>query len=653
MSERPSARGFAALVGALLLAIPGAAQTPDEHAQHHPESEGGGAGMDDMGAGGMGGMGAGGMGGMGAGGMGGMGAGGMGEMMERMGAPTPRDLYPALMELPDLPPERRQDLEQEAQRRMVVGSQQAGEALDALALAARRDDDAAMQRATIELREAVSVFDSGLAARRALREGRAPRSVALEWFKREMSLTGHATPGESSLLWGMSAFHTGVMAILIAFATAMIVMYFHKMRRASQLLEALTAAETGGVASPPPGGPAPSTPAPTGPPASQAEDAGGGDSVDTDGECCEPAEGATPPEAGGLLPQIRKRLCRLRVARIIDEAEGVKTFRLVDCHGGGIPFSYLPGQFLTFTLPVEGADKPVRRSYTISSAPTQGYYCEITVKREEKGVGSRFLHDQVAVGDTLEVIAPAGRFTFRGDEADSIVLIGGGVGITPMMSIARTLTDMAWTGPIDLIVACKSPAHFIFESELERLAAEYPNLRVHVAMSDLEADLGDYRAGRLDAAMIREWVPDISGRRVHICGPAPMMDAVKEMLKSLGVPQENVHTENFGAAAKPKAAGASPTPKAAAPAGDHEVAFVRSKETTRMGAEETVLEASERVGVDIPWSCRVGSCGICLARMTEGRVSMEVKDGLAPEDEAKGFVLACQAVAETDLEIDA
>lgn len=146
----------------------------------------------------------------------------------------------------------------------------------------------------------------------------------------------------------------------------------------------------------------------------------------------------------------------------------------MSCHGGSIPFSYLPGQFLTLTLPVD--EKSIRRSYTISSSPTQGYYCEITVKRKEHGVGSRYLHDVVQEGDRLEVQAPSGKFCFTGKEADSVVLIAGGVGITPMMSITRALTDMGWQGDIYFLVACRDPEHFIFARELERLRERNPNL---------------------------------------------------------------------------------------------------------------------------------------------------------------------------------
>ena len=124
----------------------------------------------------------------------------------------------------------------------------------------------------------------------------------------------------------------------------------------------------------------------------------------------------------------------LTVAEIIEVADQVKTFRLVNPVGGEIPFHYLPGQFLT--LDIEPRGIPTRRSYTIASTPTWRDHIEITVKREEHGLVSGWLHDELKPGDSLKLLAPNGNFVFTGDEAPSLVLIGGGVGMTPLMSVA-------------------------------------------------------------------------------------------------------------------------------------------------------------------------------------------------------------------------
>ena len=584
--------------------------------------------------------------------------------MEKMGAPQPKEMYPKLMDLPDLPLEERSEIEREAHQRMIDGTELLSAGLDELTDAAPTDDFDAMQTATAKMREGLAQFESGLAAHRALAEGKAPRHVALQWFKREMNLLPPAGAAPESRFWGMTPFHSFVMLLLVTFAGVMIWMYFFKMRRAAELLEKLTAAgpdggsheATASLASPA------DSPVANGSSARSSTENLSQKALVTAGDCCDDtvetcptdAEATEQPEiSSGLLPLRKKKLCRLRVARIDQETPDVKTFRLVACHGGGVPFSYLPGQFLTLTLPV--GEKPIRRSYTISSSPTQGYYCEITVKREEHGAGSRYLHDQLKVGDTLEVQAPSGKFVFTGEDVDSIVLIGGGVGITPMMSVTRALTDMAWEGEIYFIVACHDREHFIFEAELKRLEKRHPNLHLFVAMSRIEEDIDGYRKGRLSRELLAEWVPEIASRRIHICGPSAMMDAVKKMLAELDVPAENIHSENFGGEQKPRVR-AEQRAKAAqtdiAETGGT-VSFSQSEKSAQFLADETVLEASERIGVNIDYSCRVGTCGVCVVKLLSGEVSMEVEDGLAPEDKQAGMILACQAKSTGDVAIEA
>ena len=623
--------------------------SPEEHAKHHPEEAGGGSKP-----GGMGGM----MGGMMGEGMGGM----MDSMMEKMGAPKPKEMYPRLMDLPDLPMEERMQIGADAHQRMVDGAALMSGGFDRLAAAAPGDDFAAMQSATASIREGLAQFESGLAAHRAIREGKSPRNVALQWFRREMNLLPPATTAQAGL-FGMSTFHFSVMVLLIVFSAAVIWMYFFKMRRATALLQrlAVAAPESAPTATVPASSDRSPLALARNRSAQSNRSVGASnkddhsccdDSAEASGTACADDMDADAPTITGLLPMRKRKLCRLRVSRIFEETADVKTFRLVACHNGGIPFSYLPGQFLTLTLPV--GDKPIRRSYTMSSSPTQGYYCEITVKREEQGAGSRYLHDVLAEGDTLEVQAPSGKFTFTGHEADSVVLIAGGVGITPMMSITRALTDMGWTGDIHFVIACRDPQHLIFADELQRLQQRHSNLHVHVAMSRIEQDINGYTAGRLTQERLAEWVPDIAEQRIHLCGAPAMMDSVNQMLAELQVAPDQIHTEDFGsqrkphlkAAAREEAGTTSAEPQAAT------VSFTASARTTEFLPDETVLDAAERVGVDIESSCRVGSCGVCTVKLLSGEVSMDCDDGLEDDDRAAGMILACQAVPNGDIQIE-
>jgi len=180
----------------------------------------------------------------GAGGM----MGGMGDMMKNMGVPPPKELYPSLMALPELSPELRTKVQEQADERMHAGSVLMGQALDSLNASTQSNDYPAMQDASVRLREGLAQLESGIAARRALAEGHSPREIALTWFKREMNLSLDTMPAAQGPL-GVTPFHLFTMALLVAFALAMVAMYFFKMRRAAALFGRIEA----GQGPPPPG----------------------------------------------------------------------------------------------------------------------------------------------------------------------------------------------------------------------------------------------------------------------------------------------------------------------------------------------------------------------------------------------------------------
>ena len=180
--------------------------------------------------------------------------------------------------------------------------------------------------------------------------------------------------------------------------------------------------------------------------------------------------------------------------------------------GGVLPFNYLPGQFLTVIAPTDG--KPAKRSYTISSSPTRNDYAEITVKHQEGGEVSGYLHDHVKEGDLLEFTGPSGSFIFTGRECKCILLIGGGVGVTPLMSVLRDLTDRSWPGDIYLLFGIHSPRDFIFREELDYLQRRHSNLRVIVTASHPEGTDWKGPTGRITKEWIAQSVPDLASREV-------------------------------------------------------------------------------------------------------------------------------------------
>ena len=161
--------------------------------------------------------------------------------------------------------------------------------------------------------------------------------------------------------------------------------------------------------------------------------------------------------------------------------------------------------------------------------------------------------------------------------------------------------------------------------------------------------------GRLTKEIIAESVPDLVNRRVHICGPNAMMDAVRGMLLDLGVPNGHIFTEAFGPAQKREVRQASvqaamvEAPSATTPM----VSFSISGKAAPLPPDTTVLEAAEHVDVSIDNSCRAGTCGACKVKLLKGSVTMEIEDGLPPEDKARGLILACQAKSTQNLEVEA
>ena len=355
---------------------------------------------------------------------------------------------------------------------------------------------------------------------------------------------------------------------------------------------------------------------------------------------------SAPPAA---VPAVAKSWAgQLKVVGVFDETPEVRTFRLVSTTGPRLPFDFLPGQYLNLTLMIDG--QKVRRSYTIASPPSRVAYCELTIKREERGLSSRHLHDSVRIGSLLDVRAPAGRFTFTGTEAESIVLIGGGVGITPLMAKIRYLTDLGWPGKIYLVFSVKTERDIIFRDELDALRLRHPNLQVTVTLTRDDGPEWKGERGRISGAMLERAVPSIAAQRVHICGPTEMTEPIRKMLHDLGVPDGSIETESFAspsrAASVDPAASANGNAKRAAMDNEEweaSITFARSNKSTRLTADQTVLEAAEALGVAINYDCRAGICGQCKVKRLAGRVVMEAEDALTPADRANDMILSCQA----------
>ncbi|EZP67905.1 2Fe-2S iron-sulfur cluster-binding protein [Sphingomonas sp. S-NIH.Pt1_0416] len=484
------------------------------------------------------------------------------------------------------------------------------------------------------LREGTDLFRSGTAAQGAIGGLQPPREVGLAWLRDQLDID-QAAPGHADHWFGISPSHLLLMLFLGLVSATLIALQIFRLRRIGAIAGGVATAKV--PAKPEPKAAPPATrvaPAP----APVADSAG-----------LAPSNAAAP--AGASLRKPKSWAGQLRVVQIVRETPSVLTFRLADPTADRLPFDFLPGQFLQVEVEPE-AGKTARRSYTIASSPTQRAYVELTVKREEQGVVSRYLHDKVVADDLLKVSGPFGAFTFTGTDAQSIVLIAGGVGITPMMSVLRYLTDTAWKGDIFFFYGARSTEEFVFRDELERLERRFPNLHVVAAMQRAPGTVWMGPEGPITREMILAAVPEIASRRIHMCGPPAMMGAMRGVLAELGVPEAQLHTEAFGPASLPAdhedlevkpAPAPADKPAPSAEVAPSTVTFSVSGVSAALPADETVLEAAEGAGVEISYACRAGTCGACVVKLLQGEVTMEVESGLAPADKAQGYVLACQA----------
>jgi ferredoxin-NADP reductase len=368
------------------------------------------------------------------------------------------------------------------------------------------------------------------------------------------------------------------------------------------------------------------------------------------------ASAAVAPRAA--TPMTANWRGQLRVRSIGTETPTVKTFGLAAPDGGPLPFTFVPGQFMNVAFWIGGAR--MNRSYSISSSPNERADVCLTVRREPRGAVSRHIDDLLEVGDLVETGGPVGKFTFSGTESDSIVLIAGGVGITPMMSISRYLTELSWPGDIFFIYACRAPVDFIFAKDLAAL--EHQNSKLHVVVTMSRAEGTDWKGprGRITKELLTQSIPDLGSRRIHLCGPPTMMDATKVILAELGVLPENLRTEAFGAV-KPTPAAPGTTAKATAAATGPLVTFSKNNKSAKIHLdggsdvppEQSILELSEELGIGIENSCRVGTCGVCKTKMTSGEVTMAVEDALDDDDRKNGIILACQAKPKGEVTVEA
>lgn len=326
-------------------------------------------------------------------------------------------------------------------------------------------------------------------------------------------------------------------------------------------------------------------------------------------------------------------------------------------------FKYKQGQYLTLRFDINGED--VRRAYSMSSSPVDGDIA-VTIKRVNRGKVSNFIHDKVKTGDTIDVMQPDGRFftELNEDACKTYYLFGAGSGITPLMSILKTILEFEPKSTVNLLYGNRNENSIIFKNTLDNLEKKYAGqLKCeHILSQPIKEKKGGLKGlfskgkvnwtgkvGRINANVVGEFLeenPDRNkGAEYFICGPGTMIDAVKDFLNAKGVDKKNIHFEAFvnaaeAAAAKANSKGGVNGAKMTVQLDGNEIVIDVPKGKNLL---DTLLDA----GYDAPYSCTAGACATCMAKVTKGKAKMDQCFALDDDEIENGYVLTCQAHPDT------
>lgn len=361
------------------------------------------------------------------------------------------------------------------------------------------------------------------------------------------------------------------------------------------------------------------------------------------------------------LPTAPWRTFRVLRRTFEDPTESHCSFHLVPVDGQLLR-DFRPGQFLTVAVTPPGAAAPVVRCYSLSDRPEPDHY-RITIKRVPPppgrpdlppGLCSGYFHDHVAVGDTIGVRGPSGSFHIDPDPDLPVLMIAGGIGVTPMVSMLRWLARAAPQRRVHLVCAVENSAVHAFRPELRALFEACPAFRQTVVYArPLPSDaLGrDHdREGFVDLALVQPILSAMGRCAVYVCGPPQMMEALVPALRLAGVAEPDLHYEAFGPASVPRPAGLDPDggrlPVTLLP-----VRFRRSGRTLDWTGERySLLDFAEGNGIAIDAGCRAGQCGSCETRLVSGEVRYHHRPAW---DVAEGYCLPCVCTPSSALELDA
>jgi ring-1,2-phenylacetyl-CoA epoxidase subunit PaaE len=314
-------------------------------------------------------------------------------------------------------------------------------------------------------------------------------------------------------------------------------------------------------------------------------------------------------------------------------------------------YQFKQGQYVTLKMIVGGEE--VRRSYSLCTSPFSEKELRVAIKEVAGGKLSTYINRELKVGDTMEVMTPMGNFhtVLMGGKARNYVLFAGGSGITPMMSILKSILYVEKQSKITLIYANKNEEGTIFKSEIDKIAESNSNLQVAYIFEHPQTKVSDLQTGIITVDKAKTLIENLNlgmADEYFICGPGPMMENVKVTLEGMKIPKEKVHIEYFTSvidAVNKAESDSNANVNAKIKVIQYGVETDFELETNSI----SILEAAIEAGVDAPFSCKGAVCCTCRAKVLEGQVKMTANFALTDEEVNDGFILTCQSHPITDV----